>query len=299
MVKNPKVSILIVSYNTKDILKECLSSIKKSLKINYEVIVVDNNSKDGTVEYLKKNTSKNIRVLYNKSNFGFAKANNQAAKIAKSDYLLLLNSDTIMNEDCVSDLLAVMEKDDSISASTCMLKNKNGTIQSSGGSFPLPFPLLVWMLGLTSVFPDTSVHPPASKYENSKKIDWITGAFFLVRRDLYSKLSGFSEDYFMYVEELDFCYRASLAGYRSYYYSEKSITHLGGSSSTTSQFALESELLNTMLFYKKNLNGQFGLAKAIIILGVMCRMAGFAILGKGDRYEIYSKILPKVWSYSR
>lgn len=299
MVKNPKVSILIVSYNTKDILKECLDSIKNSLKLPYEIIIVDNNSKDGTVDYLKKNPVKNIRVVFNKNNKGFAKANNQAASLAKSDYLLLLNSDTIMQEDPVSDLIEVMEKDDSISASSCKLKNKDGTIQPTGGSFPLPFPLSVWMLGLSRFYPKSSVHPPVEEYHDSKKLDWITGAFFLVRRDLYKKLGGLSEDYFMYVEELDFCYRASLAGYRCYYSADKSIVHLGGSSSSGSRFALESELLNTLLFYKKNLNGRISIAWMTILLGVVCRVIGFAILGKGDRYEIYSKILPKIWSYSR
>jgi GT2 family glycosyltransferase len=297
MAKNPKVSILIISYNTKNVLEDCLKSIAKSLKVDHEVIIVDNNSTDGTPEFLKKSKSKNVKVIFNKKNLGFAKANNQASRLAKSDYLLLLNSDTLLADDPVSDLLKILEKDDSISAATCMLKNKDGSIQPTGGAFPLPFPLFVWMMGLSRYYPDSAVHPGADRYFDSKKIDWVTGAFFLVRKDLYIGLGGLSEDYFMYVEELDFCYRASLVGNRCYYYSEKSIIHIGGASSG-SQFALQSELLNTLLFYKKNLRSNFGYAKFMILAGVVFRLIGFAILGKGDRYETYAKILPKVWSYS-
>ena len=142
-----KLSIIIVSYNTKKLLRDCLESIKKSLiqdKITAEIIIVDNNSTDGTREYLKK-VKNNLKVIFNKENAGFAKGNNQGIKEARGKYVLLLNSDTVITEkDFFSQTIAFLEKNNQLGILGPKLLWENGQTQPSGGYFPKPLSLFAW-----------------------------------------------------------------------------------------------------------------------------------------------------------
>lgn len=277
-------------------LHECIESVKRFVKSKYKLVVVDNASSDGSREYILKLQKEGvIAAILNKENIGFARANNQAMKTCQTKYCLLLNSDTKLTEDAITPVIKYMEDNASVNIASCRLNNRDGSLQPTGGNFPTVVRVLTWMLGLNA-FPIVRnlikpYHPKSDYYKGDMRLDWVTGAFFMIRTSLFKTIGYFDEDYFMYVEEMDFCYRASLAGSYVWYLSEPSIIHYGGGSST-SAFALSSELKNVELFFKKH-KGLLvaSLIRIIIKIGVLIRCILYLILGKYDRFKIYKKIL--------
>ena len=257
MRNNPKLSIIIVSYNTKKITQNCLNSILKETDIKkfpLEIIVVDNNSKDSSQEMLKrfkkKNESENLKItlLFEKENLGFAKANNKAVKISKSDYILLLNSDIIVLDQAIEKLYKYFKKNEQ----KCdfvggKLLNKDLSPQPSCGpyySLPVIFAALFlkgdyW--GLTRYSPD-----------KPKKVDWISGACILTKKQTFLKLNGFDEKIFMYMEEIDFFYRAKKRGYKVYIYPQARFIHLGSASSQGKTYPILQVYKGFLFLYKKH-----------------------------------------------
>src|SRR3972149_2509597 len=141
------LSIIIVNYNTKELLLDCLGSIKKNTKkISYEIILVDNASTDGSVEILRRLKSPDVKVVLNRENFGFSKANNQGIKIAKGRYVLLLNSDTKVQDSILTEMIEYMDENPKTGVAGCALKNPDGSLQATGGYFPTLFRVASWML---------------------------------------------------------------------------------------------------------------------------------------------------------
>src|SRR5687767_579639 len=235
----PNLSIIIVSYNTKKVLKDCLSSLYKNTKeLDFEVIVIDNASSDGSVTMIKKNFPK-VRLILNKQNQGFGGANNAAAKLAKADYLLFLNSDTLISDNAITNTYNQALTTKNLGAISCQLLNKDASIQASGGFFPNLINVFTWQSGLDDlpILGDLlgllikPVHPQISFYKkNPKKLDWITGAFMIIPKKIYKKTGGFDESIFMYAEELELCFRIKKQNKKIYYFPESSIIHLGGQS---------------------------------------------------------------------
>lgn len=224
-MKTLDLSIIIVNYNTKRLLQDCLESVfKNSQGLKIEVIVVDNGSADGSVEYLKK--QKNVRLVENKKNFGFAKANNQGIKIAVGKYIFLLNSDTIIESKALSKLVKFAEKGKSIGGVAPRLLNSDGSIQASCFRFPsLRGAVEEFWFGkrgsFSKYFPETS-QPVA--------VDAVVGAALLLPRETISKIGFLDERYFMYFEDFDYCQRIKKAGLKLYYLPGAVITHLHGAS---------------------------------------------------------------------
>lgn len=255
------VSIIIVSYNTQELLKKCLESLVKYTKgvnhrpsvIKYEVIVVDNKSLDGSRDIVKK--IKGIRLIENDVNLGFSKANNRGIALSKGRYVLLLNSDTFLHENSLGKMVEWMDKNPKVGISTCKLLNVDGSLQPTGGLFPDKLRLLLWSLFLDDIpYIETvfgSYHPRASWFVGIKYQDWVTGAFFLIRREVLNKLGGLDEDIFMYGEEMEFCYRASRYGWKIAYVPVTSITHIGRASGTSAN-AILGEYRSLIYFYKKH-----------------------------------------------
>lgn len=296
MEKSPLVSIIIVSFNTKKLTLECIASLTTFVKSSYEVIVVDNASEDGTVAALSKLTRKykSLQIIKNKDNKGFAAANNQGIEIAKGEYVLLLNSDTYLSQDAISPIVRHFQKNPLLGVASCQLQNKDGSLQASGGFFPTPLRLFFWMFFIDDI-PVlrnflTPFHPQPSFYKVSRELDWVTGAFFMFPRALTEKIGRLDEEYFMYVEELDFCYRAKKEGFKVHLFTDSSIVHLGQASSTN-EFALVSEFRNISLFYQKHLSSYSAYAKLMLTLGGQLRAFLYGIFGKSAQRTIYEKAI--------
>ncbi|OGM24950.1 hypothetical protein A3D00_05030 [Candidatus Woesebacteria bacterium RIFCSPHIGHO2_02_FULL_38_9] len=246
------LSIIIVSFNTKKLLLDCVNSIfNNTKKIVYEIIIVDNGSSDGSAHL-----TGNFKLIGNKENLGFAKANNQGIEKAKGRYILLLNSDTVILDNVLGEMVEWMGRNSKVGIVSCSLKNKDGSLQATGGYFPTLPRVFAWMFFLDD-FPILervikSFHPHQQNYLKEHQQDWVTGAFFLIRRQVIDEIGLIDEDYFMYVEEVDFCFRAKQKKWEIWYLSEWSITHLGGASGHKGDSLIQ-ELRSIKIFYKKHM----------------------------------------------
>ncbi len=292
------LSIIIVSFNTKELLQKCITSIIKTTKgISFEIIVVDNASTDGSPESLG---DFQLTLIKNKKNLGFAKANNQGIEIARGKYILLLNSDTLISNNFLKGMLRWMDKHPKVGIASCALLNKDGSLQGTGGYFPNLLSVFSWMTIQDIPLIDQFIkpfHPMHEKsfyknirfYKRKKELDWVTGAFFLVRRKVIDDIGLLDEDYFMYVEEVDFCFRAKKAGWQVWYLPQWSIVHYERESAT-SEFALLSEYQGLKLFYKKHKSSwQYPVLRFLLKLGAFGRIVLFAILEGRDSAKIYAK----------
>lgn len=256
------VSVIIVNYNVKELLGNCINSVLSSSgKLNLEIIVVDNNSFDGSAEYInqKFNNVSSVRLIESRVNLGFAKANNLAAKSASGKYLLILNPDTVVQEDTIEKTVRFYENDPFTGAVSCKLVLPNGKLDlACRRSFPTPSASVYRILGLSKIFPRSKAF---ARYnltyldENETyEVEAICGAFMLIRRDIYEQVCGFDEDYFMYGEDLDLCFRIKSAGYKIFYFSGTSTIHFKGESTRKSSISYVNNFYGAMrIFVHKNL----------------------------------------------
>ena len=223
------ISVIIVNYNVKELLEQCIVSVlKAAVNLKIEIIVVDNNSFDGSVSYIKSKfslTGSEIKLIESPVNLDFARANNLGAAEAKGEYFLILNPDTILQEDTLEKSLEYQQNN---RQSRCSNMQTDTTQAESldlacRRSFPTPSVAVYRILGLSRIFPKSRLF---GKYnltyldENETyEVDAIVGAFMLIKRSVYEEVKGFDEDYFMYGEDLDLCFRIKKAGYKVYYYS--------------------------------------------------------------------------------
>lgn len=247
------LSIIIVSYNTRKITLDCLNSIQNSLKdsrLSYEIIVVDNNSSDGTVEMLEKTQSASwrIKIILNKENLGFAKANNQAVKEASGDYILFLNSDIIVLDDAIEKLFNFYKKnEDKINFLGGKLLNKDLTPQPSCGPF-YSLPVIFSALFLKGDYWGLTRYSP----NKLKQVDWVSGACILTKKEYFNKIGCFDEKIFMYMDEIDLLYRAKKSGYRAFFYPESRFIHLASASSGGRTYPILQVYKGFLYFYKKH-----------------------------------------------
>jgi GT2 family glycosyltransferase len=298
-----KLSIIIPSYNTREILCDCLKSIVKFTKgLDYEIIVIDNASSDGSLEALTRlaKTMKVLRLIRNKKNIGFSAANNQGYKASCGEYILFLNSDTKIGDNVLASMVLWMDRNPKVGVSSCKLKNSDGSIQATGGYFPTLPSVFSWMVLQDLPLVDYFIkpfHPMKGKsfvkglnfYRKGRELDWVTGAFFLTRREILSEVGGWDEDYFMYMEEVDLCFRIKKSGWKIAYVSDYAITHLGGASGSTTLSVL-SEYKGIKMFYKKHFpSWQYPILRFLLKLGALGRMVLFGIIeGKGT-VKIYAE----------
>ncbi len=272
--KKPTVSIIIVSYNTKELLEACIQSVEQFADIPYELIVSDNGSTDGTIETLRKN--KKILLIENKENLGFAKGNNVAKRLAQGKYILFLNPDTMFTSNCLSETVSYLTKNANVGALTCKVLLPSGVLdKDTRRSFPTPFIALTHFSGLDKVFPHSRIF---AKYwygykseDEVHEIDSLQGAFFLVQKALLDKVGWFDEDYFMDGEDIDLCFKIKKAGYSIIYYPKVSILHIkkGSKKKNKSLRSVVGGVVAMETFYKKRLWSQhFLLINILVILGI-------------------------------
>lgn len=229
-----RLSIIIISFNTCEITRACLESIfNADWRDEYEVIVVDNDSKDGSAEMIKTHFPE-VRLIVNQENKFFSIANNQGARIARGEYLLLLNSDTLVKEDNLQRLLDYHNTlpDDVICTGPKML-NADGSLQSCGmcemGNM---WEHIANKFLLNRILPLGRIDPVLIRDSNmSHRTGWVSGAAMMVRAEAYAKVGGLNERLIFYGEEPEFGYRTKRLGYKTWYYSGAEVTHLGGKSS--------------------------------------------------------------------
>ena len=294
-----KISVIILSYNTKTLLKDCLSSLlAKTRSLEMEIIVVDNHSTDESTSMVRKYFPQ-VDLIVNSENYGFSKGNNVGLKKASGDYILLLNSDVIFTEDAIGKMLKAMDEDPKIGISSCQLVDTDCNIQPTGGFFPTIFRVFAWMFFLDDIpFLNRffhSYHPQGFWYKKERLQDWVTGAFFLMRKQVVEEIGFLDENIFMYAEEMEYCYRAKNRGWLVKYSPITSIIHLGGKSGTP-KGALLGEFKGVKYFFQKHrANWQYPLLIIFLKLGSLLGLILFAIIKpKSDLKGVYAEALRKV-----
>ena len=256
-----KLTIIIVSWNVKDDLVNCLRSIEEHQpSVPFEIIVVDNASSDRTVETVKKNFP-NVTVIANSENKGFAAANNQAIKIAKGQYLLLLNPDTIVHKNTLDSLIKVLDENPQAAACGPKILDANGEYCPSIGYIPTFRSLLYhWtFLRYLGIFRNhyKQLKRTHLSYDNIADVEQLSGSVLLLRRPVMKEIGLFDENFFMYYEDVDLCLRIRNAGWKIIFVPDAVITHIGGKSteqvSEKKKFFLYSSAL---IFFRKH-RGKF------------------------------------------
>lgn len=230
-----KISIVIVNYNVRFFLEQCLHSVRKALKgIEGEIFVVDNNSVDGSMALVQEKFPEVIRIE-NKENLGFSKANNQAIKRATGEFILLLNPDTVVEEDTFEKILKFMEEhQDTGALGVRMIDGKGNYLPESKRALPTPWVSFYKVFGLSWLFPKSKkfgqYHLGFLDKEETHQIEILPGAFMFIRKKALDKAGLLDESFFMYGEDIDLSYRIILAGYKNYYYPGTAIIHYKGES---------------------------------------------------------------------
>ncbi|GAP10789.1 predicted glycosyltransferases [Bellilinea caldifistulae] len=272
---DPIVSIIIVSYNVENYLTSCIESlVGHSCKVPFEIIVVDNNSIDNSVCSLQQKFPQ-IPVIQSSKNLGFAAANNLGATIAKGQYLLLLNPDTIVEDKAIEELVYFLSENPSAGAVGSYLKNPDGSFQMSCYPFPTLFRELWRLLHLDKLIP-IGLYPQTTWNRNlPHKCDVIQGTSMMIKKIAWDSLGGLDENFFMYSEEVDFCYRLAKAGFECYWVPQSKVIHYGGQS--TSQFAREMFLqlyrAKTQFFKKHQGQVAAGIYKLILLVASLIRIS--------------------------
>lgn len=234
-MNNVKLSICLVNHNANVVTQNCIKSIiDKTTDNSFEIIVADNASNDGSVFEIKKRFP-SVILINNGNNRGFAIANNQAIKIASGDFIVLLNNDTALKNDALDKMVDFMNSNPHVGIVTCKLFEADGkTIQRNCRSFPLtPFDTFFARASLLSkLFPDNPITKrnilSGHKFDSKHKVDWVSGAAMMIRKEVIKQIGLLDEKYFMYWEDTDYCKRAAKAGWEIWYIPDGEIIHYTG-----------------------------------------------------------------------
>jgi O-antigen biosynthesis protein len=287
-----KLSVIIVNYNVKHFLEQCLHSVEKASKnIRTEIFVVDNNSVDGSKGMLISKFP-HINLILNDKNLGFSKANNQAMRIAKGEYFLLLNPDTVVEEDTFEKVVDFMDSHpDAGGLGVKMIDGKGKYLPESKRGLPTPWVAFYKIFGIARLFPKSKkfarYHLSFLNPDSIHKIDILAGAFMLMRKEALNKVGLLDESFFMYGEDIDLSYRIIKGGYSNYYYPETTIIHYKGESTKKGSLNYVRMFYTAMIvFARKHFSKQYaGLFSFFIHLAIYFRAALATI----------SRLIKKLW----
>lgn len=261
------VSIIILSFNTSDLILKCLHSVFTHIKsVNFEVIVVDNASKDDSVQRIKKEFPK-VTLIESKENLGFGNGINLGAKSAKGEYLLFLNSDAEIQIDVFERMVAFMQSDEKIGMLGGKLVNHDGSMQRSFSNFYGLKDIAILLFGREKL------EMKLLGKDIRKEVDWVTGGCMFIRTAIFTAIQGFDPKIFMYIEDMEICYRVKQLGYKIYYFPEFIVKHLGYGSSNR-EFAITNIYKGLVYFYKKHKSpAELATVKALL------RLKAYGVLG--------------------
>lgn len=244
---------------------------------------------------VKKNFPQ-VKLISNRTNLGFGKANNQGIKRSKGDYVLFLNSDTIILERAIDKCLKLMEEKKEIDILGCKLLNEDQSLQPSGGFFPKLRQIFYLMFFIDDLpvlkrLINSYQEKKPIFYQKLRPVDWLTGAFLIVKKEVVENIGGFDEDFFMYAEEVDFCYRAKKEGFGVWFYPDAKVIHLKGKSSARGfEKSILGEYQGLIKFYEKHqAKREMPMLKLLLRLGSLLRIAIFGILNKQRKREVYEE----------
>ena len=280
----PFLSVIIVSFNTRDMTLRCLQSVQKSLEtadFASEILVVDNASKDGSADAIRAQFPA-VHVLESHENLGFGRANNLAMNAARGQFFLLLNSDAFPIGDAISRLCAFLKSQPQAAAAAPKILNEDGSLQRSVWDFPTP---------ARSWFDNSGVGPLLRKlgfvrdfhawnHDETREIPWAIGACLLVRREVFETLGGFDERFWMYAEETDWQKVWRDAGWKILFFPDAQITHLGGGSGAGNS-AVKAAFFDSYDLYLHKHHGKIGVfgARAAMIFGLLLRLPLWFLMG--------------------
>ena len=280
------VSIIIVSWNTCDILSNCLNSIyQETADIVFEIIVIDNGSVDGTPAMIS-NDFPDVTFIKNRNNRGFAAANNQGLKISKGRYLLLLNPDTIILEKAIDKMVCFADHRKEYSVFGCKVYEEQDVVQMTCFSFPSVLISIFNLTGLHRKLPRSKVFGKEKmlwwQRNSEREVDVVSGMFMLIRREAIRDVGFMDEDYFVYAEEADWCFRFWQRGWKCFFTPVAKILHLDGGGKSTGQQSVKMYVQlqkSILIFHRKNLGKASWLAtKSIYIAGMFVRLILFQFL---------------------
>lgn len=238
MSSEPDVSVVLVSFNTRDLTRECLKTLFRELEqgINGEVIVVDNASADGSADMIEQEFTQ-VELIRSEVNLGFGNANNRGFPRCTGRYVVLLNTDAFLQTDSLRLAIEHMDVNPAVGLGGARLIGRDGTPQPSSRSFPTPLLEFFTLSGLSDRFPKNRILGQMDRTWadplQPSQVDWVPGAFSIIRRDLLSRVGSFDPRLFLYYEEVDLCRRIKQAGAHVWYWPDIVVIHIGGESSRT------------------------------------------------------------------
>lgn len=273
------IDIAIVNYNTREELRACLDSIRGEQPA--QVIVADNASTDGSASMVRA-TFPAVLLLENNTNPGFCAAANQAIHAGKSDYVLLLNSDTRLRPGVLDGLAAYLDQHSHVAIAGPRLDNPDGTLQSS--TFPFPIPLDIFLdashlSGLARLFPTIRERYLRTwSHARVRSVPWVSGAALAIRREAFDQVGGFDESYFMYYEEVDLCFRLIEHGWQIHFVPDYRIVHRGGASTQQRWAEMTIQLYRSLaLFYRQH----YSASRLVMLMLLVRAIAFFRLLRDG------------------
>ena len=266
------LSIIVVNYNGQKFLEKCLNSIEQFIDYqSCEVIIIDNNSTDDSISIIQRNFP-SIKIFCSLVNLGFGRANNLAIQHSRGDYLLFLNTDTILIENTPQILLAYLQQHQNIGIISPKIVFLDGSYQLSCGRLPN---IVIEFLdkiryGLNKKWHHIFANLYSKQYSNIQEMGWLTGACLMMTRDVFDRVGGFDESFFMYFEDKDICKRVAEMGLKVVYYPKTSLIHLLGGSSQDVKKSVNTYYRDSQLYYYQKHLGTFQTA----ILKLYLRLSG-------------------------
>ena len=283
-------SVIIIAYNSCDFIPACLKSVRDACEgIDSQIIVLDNGSNEPIIPEIK-NFFPEVEWIDSKENLGFGRGCNLAEKRATKPYLFFINPDTIISKNAFHEMLKFMEEHPEAGTVGCRILNEDGTLQwACRRSFPTPISAVSKTIGLAALFPKSkllaSYNMTYADPDEMIEVDAISGSFFCIRRDVYEKLHGFDEDYFMYGEDLDLCFRTKKMGLKNYYTPVTNILHFKGQSCRTRRWGSYVDFYKAMLIFVKKHKDLYFVPNFLVSFGIL--FAAFV--------GMFSRLIPKFW----
>lgn len=295
------LSIIVVSFNTKELLRECLHAVVQTVQSTFELIVVDNASIDGS-QHMVKEEFPTVTLVEQKKNLGFSAGNNTGIRRAKGKYILLLNSDAITQSGTIDAIKTFLDERPDSGIVGCQTIGKDGMIQPSAGFIPDPLRAIFWMLFLDRLPLASQLFPAyhkrnASFFQKERRVDWVQGAFLCFRHEMINRVGLLDEKIFLYAEDVDWCWRAVKKGYHIIFTPVGQVRHLGqGSSEFSPTPAIRGELEIMSYLYKKHYGyAAFFFLRTLLIIGSLLRIIIFGIIQRRkDMAKIYVGYLTRI-----